>query len=98
MSVVDTAIKRPVTVWMATFAVILFGLVGLSRLAVNLLPELTYPTLTVRTNYTGAAPGEIEQLITKPIEEAVGVVKGLRKIAQNNLYFNLKGFSEFRAI
>lgn len=81
MSIVDTAIKRPVTVWMFTFAVILFGLVGLSRLAVNLLPELTYPTLTVRTNYTGAAPGEIEQLITKPIEEAVGVVKGLRKIS-----------------
>ncbi|OUR61250.1 acriflavin resistance protein [Colwellia sp. 39_35_sub15_T18] len=81
MSLVDTAIKRPVTVWMFTFAVILFGLVGLSRLAVNLLPELTYPTLTVRTNYTGAAPGEIEQLLTKPIEEAVGVVKGLRKIS-----------------
>lgn len=81
MSLVDTAIKRPVTVWMVTFAIILFGLVGLSRLAVNLLPELTYPTLTVRTNYTGAAPGEIEQLISKPIEEAVGVVKGLRKIS-----------------
>ena len=81
MSVVDVAIKRPVTVWMFTFAVMLFGLVGLSRLAVNLLPELSYPTLTVRANYTGAAPAEIEQLITKPIEEAVGVVKGLRKIS-----------------
>lgn len=81
MSIVDVAIKRPVTVWMFTFAVMLFGLVGLSRLAVNLLPELTYPTLTVRTNYTGAAPAEIEQLLTKPIEEAVGVVKGLRKIS-----------------
>ncbi len=81
MGLVDTAIKRPVTVWMFTFAVMLFGLVGLSRLAVNLLPELSYPTLTVRTNYTGAAPSEIEQLITKPIEEAVGVVKGLRKIS-----------------
>ncbi|KGJ93347.1 efflux RND transporter permease subunit [Colwellia psychrerythraea] len=81
MSIVDVAIKRPVTVWMFTFAVMLFGLVGLSRLAVNLLPELSYPTLTVRTNYTGAAPAEIEQLITKPIEEAVGVVKGLRKIS-----------------
>jgi HAE1 family hydrophobic/amphiphilic exporter-1 len=81
MSIVDTAIRRPVTVWMFTFAVILFGLVGLSRLAVNLLPDLSYPTLTVRTDYTGAAPGEIEQLITKPIEEAVGVVKGLRKIS-----------------
>lgn len=81
MSIVDTAIKRPVTVWMATFAIVLFGLVGLSRLAVNLLPELSYPTLTVRTTYTGAAPSEIEQLISKPIEEAVGVVKGLRKIS-----------------
>jgi len=81
MNIVDVAIKRPVTVWMFTFAVMLFGLVGLSRLAVNLLPELSYPTLTVRTNYTGAAPAEIEQLITKPIEEAVGVVKGLRKIS-----------------
>ncbi|MGB1298168.1 MAG: efflux RND transporter permease subunit [Psychrobium sp.] len=81
MKIIDTAIKRPVTVWMATFAVILFGLVGLSRLAVNLLPELSYPTLTVRTTYTGAAPSEIEQLISKPIEEAVGVVKGLRKIS-----------------
>ncbi|NRA85487.1 MAG: efflux RND transporter permease subunit, partial [Gammaproteobacteria bacterium] len=81
MSLVDTAIRRPVTVWMFTFAVMLFGLVGLSRLAVNLLPDLSYPTLTVRTNYIGAAPGEIEQLITKPIEEAVGVVKGLRKIS-----------------
>ncbi len=81
MSIVDTAIRRPVTVWMFTFAVMLFGLVGLSRLAVNLLPELSYPTLTVRTDYTGAAPGEVEQLITKPIEEAVGVVKGLRKIS-----------------
>ena len=81
MSIVDVAIKRPVTVWMFTFAVMLFGLVGLSRLAVNLLPDLSYPTLTVRTNYTGAAPAEIEQLITKPIEEAVGVVKGLRKIS-----------------
>ncbi|WP_019026458.1 efflux RND transporter permease subunit [Colwellia piezophila] len=81
MSIVDVAIKRPVTVWMFTFAVMLFGLVGLSRLAVNLLPELSYPTLTVRTNYIGAAPAEIEQLITKPIEEAVGVVKGLRKIS-----------------
>lgn len=81
MSIVDVAIKRPVTVWMFTFAVMLFGLVGLSRLAVNLLPELSYPTLTVRTNYIGAAPAEVEQLITKPIEEAVGVVKGLRKIS-----------------
>lgn len=79
MNIVDIAVKRPVTVWMFTFAVILFGMVSLSRLAINLLPELSYPTLTIRTDYIGAAPGEIEQLVSKPIEETIGVVKGVVK-------------------
>jgi HAE1 family hydrophobic/amphiphilic exporter-1 len=58
----------------------LFGMVGFSRLSVSLLPDLSYPTLTVRTENPGAAPAEIEQLISKPIEESVGVVKGIRKV------------------
>jgi HAE1 family hydrophobic/amphiphilic exporter-1 len=73
-------VKRPVTVAMFTLAVMLFGLVGFSRLSVSLLPDLSYPTLTVRTENAGAAPAEIEQLISKPIEESVGVVKGIRKV------------------
>jgi HAE1 family hydrophobic/amphiphilic exporter-1 len=80
MKLVDIAVRRPVTVWMFVLAVILFGLVSVSRLAVNLLPDLSYPTLTVRTEYLGAAPAEVEQLVSKPIEEAVGIVKGIRKI------------------
>ncbi|UAA40533.1 efflux RND transporter permease subunit [Paraneptunicella aestuarii] len=80
MSIVDISVKRPVTIWMFTFAVLLFGMVSLSRLSINLLPELTYPTLTIRTEYTGAAPGEVEQLVSKPIEEAIGVVKGVRDV------------------
>lgn len=81
MSIISTSVKRPVTVWMFMLAVILFGMVGFSRLAVKLLPDLSYPTLTIRTTYDGAAPVEVEQLVSKPIEEAVGVVKGLRKIS-----------------
>ncbi|MGI2059317.1 efflux RND transporter permease subunit [Shewanella baltica] len=81
MSIISTSVKRPVTVWMFMLAVILFGMVGFSRLAVKLLPDLSYPTLTIRTMYDGAAPVEVEQLVSKPIEEAVGVVKGLRKIS-----------------
>ena len=81
MSVIATSVKRPVTVWMFMLAIILFGMVGFSRLAVKLLPDLSYPTLTVRTLYDGAAPVEVEQLISKPIEESVGVVKGLRKVS-----------------
>jgi HAE1 family hydrophobic/amphiphilic exporter-1 len=80
MNIIDIAVKRPVTVWMFTFAIILFGMVSLSRLPLNLLPELSYPTLTIRTDYIGAAPGEIEQLVSKPIEETIGVVKGVRKV------------------
>ena len=80
MSIVSTVVKRPVTVAMFTLAVMLFGMVGFSRLSVSLLPDLSYPTLTVRTENPGAAPAEIEQLISKPIEESVGVVKGIRRV------------------
>src|SRR5688572_18902118 len=65
---------------MVTLTFVMFGFIALSDLKVNLLPDLSYPTLTVRTEYTGAAPSEIETLISEPVEEAVGVVKGLRKL------------------
>ncbi|HEV2608280.1 MAG TPA: efflux RND transporter permease subunit, partial [Xanthomonadaceae bacterium] len=72
--------RRRVTVAMVTFAFFLFGIIALFDLKVGLLPDLSYPTLTVRTDYTGAAPTEIETLVTQPVEEAVGVVKNLRKL------------------
>lgn len=78
---IDVAIRRRVTVAMFTIAVMLFGFVSFTRLKINLLPELSYPTLTIRTEYEGAAPAEIENLITKPIEEVVGVVKNVQKIS-----------------
>ncbi len=77
---IEFATRRRVTVAMVTITFVLFGLIALSSLKVNLLPDLSYPTLTVRTEYTGAAPTEIETLISEPVEEAVGVVKGLRKL------------------
>lgn len=80
MKLIDFSIKRKVTISMFTVAILLFGIVSLGRLNVNLLPDLSYPTLTVRTTFEGAAPIEIENLITKPIEEAVGVVKGVKKV------------------
>ena len=74
------ATRRRVTVAMVTFTFVLFGLIALAGLKVGLLPDLSYPTLTVRTQYTGAAPTEIETLVTQPVEEAVGVVKNLRTL------------------
>ncbi|CAE6773579.1 efflux RND transporter permease subunit [Xanthomonas arboricola pv. corylina] len=74
------ATRRRVTIAMITVTMLLFGLIALRSLKVNLLPDLSYPTLTVRTEYTGAAPAEIETLVTEPVEEAVGVVRNLRKL------------------
>jgi HAE1 family hydrophobic/amphiphilic exporter-1 len=80
MGIVEFATRRRVTVAMVTLTFVLFGVIALRDLKVNLLPDLSYPTLTVRTEYTGAAPAEIETLITEPVEEAAGVVKNLRKL------------------
>lgn len=80
MSIVSLAVRRPVTISMLTIAVLLFGFVSLARIPVTLLPDLAYPTLTVRTDYPGGAPSEVEQLVSKPIEEILGTVKGIRRI------------------
>ncbi|MDT8428889.1 MAG: efflux RND transporter permease subunit, partial [Pseudomonadales bacterium] len=77
---IGLAIRRPVTVAMFTLAALVFGLILLERLGVNLLPELAYPTLTVRTEYPGSAPNEVENLISIPLEGNLATVKGLRQI------------------
>ena len=77
---IEIATERRVTIVMLMTAIVLFGMVSLSRLKLNLLPDISYPTLTVRAELTGAAPAEIENLLTKPIEEAVGVVRNVRVV------------------
>jgi HAE1 family hydrophobic/amphiphilic exporter-1 len=77
---IEIATERRVTIAMLMVAIVLFGMVSLSRLKLNLLPDISYPTLTVRTELTGAAPAEIENLLTKPIEESVGVVRNVRVV------------------
>ena len=80
MRIVTGSMSRPVTVSMITVAALLFGLVSLSRLPLNLLPEISYPTLTVQTEYPDAAPAEVEKLITEPLEEVASVIQGLREV------------------
>ena len=77
---IEIATHRRVTIMMFTVAIALFGFVSLSRLDLNLLPDISYPTLTIRTELTGAAPVEVESLLTKPIEEAVGVIRNVRLV------------------
>jgi len=80
MKWIAVAVRRPVTVMMGAVTLLMFGLISLGGLSVNLLPDLSYPTLTVRTELQGAAPAEIETLLTRPIEESVGTVNNVRSI------------------
>ena len=81
MKIVDFSIRRPVTITMFFVAVAVFGGVSYDKLALNLLPEISYPTLTIRTEYEGAAPEEIENLISKPVENAVSVVSNVVRVS-----------------
>jgi HAE1 family hydrophobic/amphiphilic exporter-1 len=79
-SLIEFAIRRRVTIVMCTIAIALFGMVSLSRLKLNLLPDLSYPTITVRTELPGAAPLELETLVTRPVEEAVSIIRNVRQV------------------
>ncbi len=80
MKLARMAVDRPVTMYMFYFAVILLGAVSLRELSVDLLPDISYPRLSVITNYPGVAPEEIETLITAPLESAVSRIPGLRRV------------------
>jgi len=80
-SVIEYAVRHRVTVLMVCVAAVLFGVVSLQRMPVQLLPDVSYPTLTVQTALDDAAPSEVENLVTRPLEEAVGVVPGLHRLS-----------------
>ncbi|HZJ33076.1 MAG TPA: efflux RND transporter permease subunit [Vicinamibacterales bacterium] len=84
MSIPRLAIHRPVTMFMLSAIVTLLGVISLTRLPVDLMPEFQQPTLNIRTSYAGVGPLEMEELITRPIEQAVGAVPGLTRIESSS--------------
>jgi hydrophobic/amphiphilic exporter-1 (mainly G- bacteria), HAE1 family len=84
MSIPRLAIQRPVTMFMISAVVTLLGVISLSRLPVDLMPEFEQPTLNVRTSYPGVGPLEIEELITRPMEQAVSAVPGITRVESSS--------------
>ena len=75
------ATRRPVAILMVVLAVCVFGWVSYQRLSLNLMPDISYPTLTVRTEYPGTAPEEVETLLSRPLEQELGIVPHLVNIS-----------------
>lgn len=80
MSVTRIAVRRPVATTMAAASAFLFGLLALQDVPLDLLPDLTYPAVTVEVPFPGASPQEVESLIVRPVEDAVAVTQGLARL------------------
>jgi HAE1 family hydrophobic/amphiphilic exporter-1 len=84
MSIPRFAIERPVMMSMISAIVILLGAISLTRLPVDLLPDIAAPTINVRVNYAGVGPLEMEELVTRPLEQQLSAVSGLRQMNSNS--------------
>ncbi|HVT45352.1 MAG TPA: efflux RND transporter permease subunit [Thermoanaerobaculia bacterium] len=84
MSLASISVRRPITAIMVFLIVILLGAIAFTRLPVDLMPEIVYPTLTIRTEYPNVGPQEVEDLITRPIEEAVAAIAGVEEITSSS--------------
>jgi HAE1 family hydrophobic/amphiphilic exporter-1 len=80
MNISDFSIRRPVFTVMLILAIVAVGLVSLSRLPIDLMPDISFPTLSISTSYENTGPEEIEQIITRPIEEAMSAVPGVEEV------------------
>ncbi len=80
MNISEIAIKRPVFTVMVTFALVVLGLVGLSRLGTDLFPDVSIPIVAITVPYPGAGPAEVESLVTRPVEDAIVSLNGIDHI------------------
>ena len=80
----DVSIKRPVFATMMMVALVVFGIVGFSRLAVDEYPDVSYPVISVSVSYPGASPEVMEREVTRPIEQALNTVDGLNEITSTS--------------
>ena len=77
MNLIRLAIQRPIFIAMIMLFLVVIGLLALTRLPVDLYPNVSYPVIAVRTDLPGGAPEEVEQLVTKPMEETLSTLPGL---------------------
>lgn len=85
MKLTDTSIRRPITTLLAALVLLLFGVVGVSKMPVDIFPPVTLPMMIIVTTYPGAGPQEVEAEVTKVIEERVGTISNLKEISSRSL-------------
>ncbi|MDN5331503.1 MAG: hydrophobic/amphiphilic exporter (mainly bacteria), family [Tepidanaerobacteraceae bacterium] len=85
MSLAKLSIKHPVTMVMIIIMVLVLGTVSLDRLGTDLLPNISFPTIMIMTRYEGAGPQEVENLVTKPLEQVISTVSNVKSIRSTSV-------------
>lgn len=76
----DLSIKRPVFITMVMVALVVVGMIAYNRLPVDLFPDISNPVISIRTQYSGAGPTVVEAEVTRPIEDAVSPLSGVKSV------------------
>ncbi len=84
MNIAQGPVNRPILTFIIFLIIITIGIVSLSRLSIDLMPEITFPTISVVTSYGNVGPQEMEELITRPIEEALAAVQRVEEITSTS--------------
>src|SRR5258705_2473140 len=80
MWISDISIRRPVFATMFIVSFMVLGIVSMTRLGIDLFPDVSFPFVNVTVVYPGASPEEVETLVTKPIEDAVAGINGVKRV------------------
>src|SRR5690554_5944220 len=89
MKIPEFSVKRRVTIMMMTVLIIILGGISFSRLGLELLPDMDFPIVSIMTSYQGASPEDIEESVTRPIEQAIATVRDIKSYES----FSLEGYS-----
>ncbi|MBP8083250.1 MAG: efflux RND transporter permease subunit [Spirochaetes bacterium] len=85
MNTANLSVKRPIFIVSLVIIMLVLGFFSMKKLGVDLLPPTDFPVVTITTTYPGADPEEIEKLVSKPLEEQVSTISGVKRIASHNL-------------
>jgi hydrophobe/amphiphile efflux-1 (HAE1) family protein len=84
MWISDTSIRRPVFATMFILSFMVLGVVSMTRLGIDLFPDVNFPFVNISVVYAGASPEEVETLVTRPIEDAVAGINGVKRVVSSS--------------
>ena len=85
MNLADLSIKRPIFITSIVSLMLIMGGFALKKMPVDLFPDVTFPIIFIQTVYPGASPLDVEKLVSKPVEDELSSLSGLRNLTSNNL-------------